>query len=327
MRRAVAAFHHTDDPVLIVSSPGPIKLDLAVITPRGIGVLEMKGNSGLIDVNPVTQRWEAGGRVIRSGTKNTPHEQVRDYAEQLRARLKNDCSGSDRSYLPGRSDVWDDLKFNTAVCFTHPNAGLSLMRRKYVPFRHQKSWEEFDFVTPMTFTDWVFKLSFEKAQKVAPGDYQGLRLTEEQARSIALKPLDATEWTQVSELIGVGGAYGFLVSESSDSQLVLPLVRDSESLGKDPSRCASPIPLDGHDLVSRVHCEVRRYHDGAQIQDRSTNGTYVDGERVPSDEWVPLVPGATVRLGSSELTTGSATFRFVRELSDLPRTVLSAERP
>lgn len=55
--------------------------------------------------------------------------------------------------------------------------------------------------------------------------------------------------------------------------------------------------IDGPDAatVSLYHCEVFRDGDGFRVRDRnSTNGTYVDGERV---EEAPLPPSAVLRLG------------------------------
>ena len=53
------------------------------------------------------------------------------------------------------------------------------------------------------------------------------------------------------------------------------------------------------DMVSRKHAKIMTYDQGVSIQDLgSTNGTFVNGERV---QQVRLDPGTTVRLGSTEV--------------------------
>lgn len=69
--------------------------------------------------------------------------------------------------------------------------------------------------------------------------------------------------------------------------------------GRD-TECHFPIK---HATVSSIHCEIILTADGIFLRDLdSTNGTFVDGERVKQSV---LQPGQTVRLGDVELVVES----------------------
>jgi pSer/pThr/pTyr-binding forkhead associated (FHA) protein len=53
------------------------------------------------------------------------------------------------------------------------------------------------------------------------------------------------------------------------------------------------ISLDG-ETVSRVHCEIRRIIGGYLIEDRSRNGTFLNGSRILES---PLRDGDRIRIG------------------------------
>lgn len=71
-------------------------------------------------------------------------------------------------------------------------------------------------------------------------------------------------------------------------------------LGRDPQLCPAVTFLAGHDNLSRVHARVGVDADGtAWITDEgSTNGTYVGGYRLATNETAPLRPGDTFRLAA-----------------------------
>jgi FHA domain-containing protein len=71
-------------------------------------------------------------------------------------------------------------------------------------------------------------------------------------------------------------------------------------LGRDPQLCPAVTFLAGHDNLSRIHAKVGVETDGtAWIADESsTNGTYVRGYRLRTDETAPLKPGDTFRLAA-----------------------------
>src|SRR5881396_1413181 len=63
-------------------------------------------------------------------------------------------------------------------------------------------------------------------------------------------------------------------------------------------------PID-HPTISTVHCQVVWMNDSVVIRDcESTNGTFIDGERVSTGQ---LDPGHLLRLGAVEMMLDSAT--------------------
>lgn len=70
-------------------------------------------------------------------------------------------------------------------------------------------------------------------------------------------------------------------------------------IGRSPESPANRLLAD-FDNVSRRHAEIRVDHNGVWIADLgSTNGTYLDGKRLPADEPRPLTDGARLRLASN----------------------------
>ncbi len=110
--------------------------DLVVITPHGMGVVELKGNYGKIyQKGPY---WFAGScqDPIKAGSENTParnpHEQVRAYTKTIRQKLLTPLLGT--PWLPGNSKEWEEFfKFSTAVCFTNRQANIERLRETYHP--------------------------------------------------------------------------------------------------------------------------------------------------------------------------------------------------
>ena len=64
------------------------------------------------------------------------------------------------------------------------------------------------------------------------------------------------------------------------------------------------IDLSQDESVSRRHAEIRRTRDGYTIIDfNSTNGTWVNGQRIPSGETIALSDGDRVAVGRLSLLT------------------------
>jgi hypothetical protein len=63
------------------------------------------------------------------------------------------------------------------------------------------------------------------------------------------------------------------------------------------------LPID-HPTISTLHCQVVWMNDSVVIRDcDSTNGTFIDGERINT---APLEPGQVLRVGAIELVLDSA---------------------
>ena len=87
-----------------------------------------------------------------------------------------------------------------------------------------------------------------------------------------------------------------------------PLRKDRTIIGRVPT---CDVVLPDH-LVSRQHAEIRRESFGYAVRDLgSSNGTFVNGQRLSAAESRPLRDGDTLRLGASELQfhDPSATLR------------------
>ncbi|MBN1835249.1 MAG: FHA domain-containing protein [Spirochaetales bacterium] len=71
------------------------------------------------------------------------------------------------------------------------------------------------------------------------------------------------------------------------------------TIGRDPT---NSITLDDM-LASRFHAVVQKVRNDYFVEDLdSTNGTYVNGQRIPPNKYVRLAPSDTVLIGRSELS-------------------------
>lgn len=58
-------------------------------------------------------------------------------------------------------------------------------------------------------------------------------------------------------------------------------------------------------LASRHHCVIQKIRDAYFLKDEnSTNGTFLNGRKIPSDKYVRLNPGDKLTIGSSNLIMG-----------------------
>lgn len=88
----------------------------------------------------------------------------------------------------------------------------------------------------------------------------------------------------------------FVERRSTGERLELDL---PATLGKGS---AATTIIEGNDAVSRAHARVTRGQSGFLVEDLgSTNGTFVDGERLAEGTRVPLRDGAALRLADEEL--------------------------
>ena len=58
-------------------------------------------------------------------------------------------------------------------------------------------------------------------------------------------------------------------------------------------------------LASRHHCVIQKIKEAYFLKDEnSTNGTFLNGQRIPADKYVLLHPGDKLTIGSSTLIMG-----------------------
>ena len=78
-----------------------------------------------------------------------------------------------------------------------------------------------------------------------------------------------------------------------------PLRPGELRVGRDPAVCAVVLPPDTRG-VSRLHLIVQALPDGhVRVQDNGSRaGSTIGGQKLPAGEWVPLLPGAELALGT-----------------------------
>ncbi len=271
--------------------------DLVILTERGLGVVELKGYTGLItQKGPI---WYAGSKVIGAGSKNTParnpHEQVQAYTATIRGKLMDYPPRSD-PWLPGRKPDWEEFKYNTAVCFTDPKANFDAFRQQYPAGKLRQPWENFSLLTPAEIPEWVASLRFEAKQGLKQ-QFAPYRLNPKQITRIVTQVLGATEWTEIANLMPTGQPYAYLFLKSNNE--VFGLTADEVIIGRDPATCQVTLPKPPFERVSRQHAKIIRRLDGVYVQDLdSTNGTYLNGQRLTQP--APLRPGYEITLGGPQ---------------------------
>ncbi len=91
-----------------------------------------------------------------------------------------------------------------------------------------------------------------------------------------------------AQLVAVAGKYSGAAFSLAGSSMVI---------GRDAG-CDVPLPLDTS--ASRRHAEIRRYDDGIEITDNnSSNGTFINGVRLPANTSHALRPGDEIEIGAS----------------------------
>ncbi len=94
-------------------------------------------------------------------------------------------------------------------------------------------------------------------------------------------------------IIGVTGDYaGAIFRIDPDEEI---------TIGRDPK--TSQIVIDEHcDLVSRKHCTIKGNAHSAYytVTDFSTNGTFVNDEKLPRGVTVSVARGSTIFIGNKE---------------------------
>jgi pSer/pThr/pTyr-binding forkhead associated (FHA) protein len=71
-------------------------------------------------------------------------------------------------------------------------------------------------------------------------------------------------------------------------------------VGRDPAQCAVTL---GEPRVSGVHSTLKFEYAQLWVRDEtSNNGTYVQGARIPSGQWVVVPAGASLKFGPIEFS-------------------------
>jgi len=307
IKRLWLAFnHHQENLYAIVANLHRPSADLVIISERGLGIVELKHYYG--DISQRGGLWYAGpNKRIRSGSADqgyrNPHQQVQAYAEWIR-----DDIILSRQPLVWQAADWEKFKFQTAVCFTHPDVHIEDFKNtlRY----HTRGWEEFSVLKPEAIPEWTAALRFE-SDMGREHRYQSHCLAPEQIIHIATQFLDGTEWTEIIKLMPTGEAYAYLtLIEQGRRVQNFGLYQEKVSLGRDANNCAVPIPRQ-YAYVGRSHAHITRSVQGIFIKDMdSKNGTYVDGQILQEGESKHLEHDQKITLGGTEPNDKVCLFEF-----------------
>ena len=98
---------------------------------------------------------------------------------------------------------------------------------------------------------------------------------------------------QIGAIEGIKGDYESSVINMKPGEKII--------IGRDPTCCNIVISSEKRD-ISRSHCSVKYdpYTDSFKVIDMSSNGTFVNGQRLPKDQETQLPAGTVLALGSGE---------------------------
>lgn len=304
LKKAWMEFSHLRELYAILVNLRNPTADMVVMRERGLGILELKHVSGEIQID-FTGPWKAGSSNIQAGKHHlNPREQVLSYAKQLRAKVIN-------LILPdymhtGRHNP-NDLKFQTAVCFTHPDVSLQKVQRS-LNGRHSdfEPWENFSIFDQDGFTPWIRDLRF-RMQHDAYRNYDPVRLHPGKIVYMATQVLGCVEWDEMRKAMPAGNPYGYLFLEDADGRQVFNLVKDRSIIGRS-HECDVVLP-ERYSRVSKKHCVIERGIEGIQIIDlESSNGTFLNGR--PTKILNPIMHGDAVILGGPSASEKVCALRF-----------------
>lgn len=277
--------------------------DLLIVSENGIGLLDLCYDSGSIFRSEDV--WYADGKLIKgninTGARN-PHEQIQLCADYVRHHLMTPLRDS-APWLPGRYITWQDLIFDTAICFTRPDARFHHLENG----ESSKEWERFAAFSLKDLPYWVSRLAFEQNIEDR-GGVQSYRLPQRNILRIVDELFPSTEVEHFPESQPPPPQpYGYLLlKQQGDIVARFILNHEKMTVGRDPS-CDVLLPRE-YRMVSRMHANLICTDGGVTIEDTSRNGTFIQGERVQHP--VRLSPGQQIWLGGNRLIDGVCLLEF-----------------
>jgi len=270
--------------------------DMVVVSPLGLGVVELKHVAGRLTV--VGNTWYGGGRLIKAGAHaDTPREQVQGYANRIRNDILHRIAAW---WHVSPDDVRRRLNLQTAVCFTNPRIEIAPAVKDDIERAagaDRRPWETFELLTPPTFATWVSTLRFGMEQSRA-AHYAPYRLQPNHVAALAQTYFKCDEWTEIRNVMPSGQPFAYLVLQEQQRDVQhFPLRTTEAILGRDAARCTVPLP-EGYRRVSRTHARLSRVAGDVWIEDLgSTHSTFIDGVRV--EHALPLAVGQHITLGGA----------------------------
>lgn len=307
-------YQHLQEHFCVLTNIKAPDADVIVLSERGIGVIELKHYAGRIRIDE-QGKWTADGKPIRAGTHAHPHEQVQAYARQLREKILPyilpDPWARDRQ-------SWAEVKTQTAVCFTHPQADLQDVNSENKIWnspRARAAWEDsFDIIRPAEAILWAFKLRFGITQPRSK-NFEPIRIdAEKQVRCVELV-LGGKPWTDIQSLMPTSQPYGYLYLHSTDGpDSIFNLDKERVTIGRSMD-CDIVIPPQ-FKRVSGQHCEIVRTRSTITLRNlKAANGTFINGK--PMSQMQALSGRDVITLGNMTADEKSCQLRLelIRDVS------------
>lgn len=277
--------------------------DLLILSEHGIGMLDLFHESGSIFRSEDV--WYADGKQVQgnihTGARN-PHEHIQMCAEHVRQYLMIPPEDG-APWLSGRYITWQDLIFDTAVCFTSPDADFPHIQSGETI----KDWERFSALGLKDLPQWMTHLAFEENIEDR-GGVQSYRLPQRNITRIVTELFPSTEIEHIPEPQATPPRpYGYLLLRQHDDIIArFILNHEKMTVGREPS-CDVMLPKQ-YRMVSRVHANLICTENGVTISDMSRNGIFIEGTRIHTP--VQLLPGQRILLGGSRLMDGVCQLEY-----------------
>lgn len=318
--RLYRAFHKQEIPYAVIANVPRPSADLVVLSRHGIGVVELKGYPGPITAHADGFWMDGRGNRIDAGTAQqkprlNPQRQVQDYADSLRARLRDTL----QTLWKARPQTLDAMKVHTAVCFTNVEATMDEVGCKALGCDksvRRAPWEKFAVLTPESLVNWAQSLRFEIKRPSSNTPYV---LSEKDIRSLAESVLDSTRWTELQELLPRDKNPLASLVLLRDGQRVMTYAIKHERVRIGRSQTSDIVIPGEYGRVSNEHAEIRYAGDGNfYLRSLGSHGTSVEGSQIKGEYL--LTNGTLLILGGmSADIAGTCTFEFVRDPTAVER--------
>ncbi len=313
LQRLYASFRDELQEYVVIANLDKPQADLVVLTELGVGIVELKHNSGQLRVNGSTWMTEYGQVKAGSESKGfaNPREQVQSYANTIRDGLLPRCAVW---WSLMEHNLRKNMRVQSAVCFTHPGMVISAEVKSAIIGAADIDYSRFgrfDLLIPNEFPAWAAALRFELVEN-RDHLFRPYRLDSEQIVEL-IKDFHGVDWTTASALMPSDQAYAYLMSHDEQGEAqVFPLHTLELQIGRSASSCALTVPR-GHGRVSRVHAQIHRYGDQIWLRDlQSTYGTYLNSVRV--GQAMLIESGDLITLGGAVPGPGIYACTFMRRL-------------
>lgn len=281
--------------------------DLVIVSQLGVGIMELKNYRGRMDCSQKNGPWTADDAVIDAGSAANPLRQVLAYA----AAIKQDLIADMR--LPGDLSDWDEMKLQTAVCFTHPYADVIDCERQVQQYPLDKTMKKvggpFSVITPRQTLAWAEDLRFGVSMGMM---YQNrpLQWTPQQVQHVAADFFGAREWESLNRWAESAAKrpYGYCtLLDDREPAPVAPLRRVQATVGRESTNDVIISPTYGG--VGRVHARFTyAWLDAVVIEPLSpAYGVWVNGQRTQKRE---LADGDEIVLGPADAPQTGCRLRF-----------------